>query len=78
MENNVVNEKKRIALYSILVNLFLSVLKIVAGLISGSAALVADGIHSLADLAAAVSVYAGIVIANMKVKGGLPLRPLQG
>ena len=69
MENNIVNEKKRIALYSILVNLFLSVLKIVAGLISGSAALVADGIHSLADLAAAVSVYAGIVIANMKVKG---------
>ncbi|ADU97268.1 cation diffusion facilitator family transporter [Thermovibrio ammonificans] len=64
-----VSEKKRIALYSVLVNLFLSVLKIVAGIVSGSAALVADGIHSLADLAAAVSVLAGIVIANMKVEG---------
>ncbi|MEO2068565.1 MAG: cation diffusion facilitator family transporter [Desulfurobacteriaceae bacterium] len=62
-----VEEKKRIALYSVLVNLFLSILKVVAGVISGSAALVADGIHSIADLAAALSVYAGIVIANMKV-----------
>jgi len=64
-----VKEKKKIALYSILVNLFLSLLKITAGVISGSASLIADGIHSLADLAAAISVYAGIVIANMKVKG---------
>jgi cation diffusion facilitator family transporter len=65
----IAREKKRIALYSILVNLFLSLLKIVAGVVSGSASLVADGIHSIADLAASVSVYAGIVIANMKVKG---------
>jgi len=63
---HLVREKKRIALYSILLNLFLSLLKIVVGIISGSAALIADGIHSLADLAAAMSVYAGIVIANMK------------
>ncbi len=65
----IVKEKKRIALYSILTNLFLSILKIVGGALSGSAALLADGIHSLADLAASISVYAGIVIANMKVKG---------
>jgi cation diffusion facilitator family transporter len=63
------SEKKKIALYSVLVNLFLSLLKIGAGLLSGSAALLADGIHSLADLAAALSVLAGIVIANMKVEG---------
>ncbi|WP_457679538.1 cation diffusion facilitator family transporter [Thermovibrio sp.] len=64
-----VKEKKKIALFSVGVNLFLSVLKIVAGLLSGSTALFADGIHSLADLAASLSVYAGIVIANMKIKG---------
>ncbi len=69
MEVNAVAEKKKIALYSIAVNLFLSVLKLAAGFLSGSKALVADGIHSLADLAASLSVYAGIVIANMKVKG---------
>ena len=62
-----VEEKKKIALYSVFLNLFLSLLKIVAGIVSGSAALIADGIHSIADLAAALSVYAGIVIANMKL-----------
>ncbi len=66
---DVVREKKRIALYSVLLNLFLSLLKILTGILSGSASLVADGIHSLGDLAAALSVYAGIVIANMKIKG---------
>ena len=69
MEVNAAAEKKKIALYSIAVNLFLSVLKLVAGFLSGSKALVADGIHSLGDLAASLSVYAGIVIANMRVKG---------
>ncbi len=59
-------EKKKIALFSVLLNLFLSLLKIVVGFASGSASLIADGIHSLADLAASASVFAGIVIANMK------------
>jgi cation diffusion facilitator family transporter len=67
-KEQLVREKKKIALYSILLNLFLALLKIVAGLVGGSAALVADGVHSLADLAAAISVYAGIVIANFKSK----------
>ncbi len=63
-----VREKKKIALLSVGLNLFLSLMKISVGIFSGSAALVADGIHSLADLAAALSVYAGIVIANFKSK----------
>ncbi len=61
-------EKKKISLFSIIVNLTLSVIKIIGGLISGSAALIADGIHSISDLAASFSVFAGIVIANKKVK----------
>ncbi len=60
------NEKKKTSAYSIGVNLLLSVIKIVGGLISGSAALTADGVHSLSDLAASLSVYAGIVISNKK------------
>jgi len=66
---NLASEKKKIALLSVLLNFFLSVLKITAGIVSGSASLIADGIHSVADLAAAVSVYVGIVISNMKIKG---------
>jgi len=59
-------QKKRISLYSIGVNFLLSVLKIIGGTLSGSAALTADGVHSLSDLAASLSVYAGIVISNKK------------
>lgn len=40
----------RQTIYSILLNLFLSALKIVFGLIARSHALVADGLHSLSDL----------------------------
>lgn len=59
-------QKKKISLYSIGVNLLLSILKIIGGTLSGSAALTADGVHSLSDLAASLSVYAGIVISNKR------------
>jgi len=59
-------QKKRISLYSVGINLLLSILKIIGGMLSGSAALTADGVHSLSDLAASLSVYAGIVISNKK------------
>ena len=62
------DEKKKISLYSVGVNFILSVIKIIGGLISGSAALTADGVHSLSDLAASLSVYIGIVISNKKSK----------
>ena len=63
-----VKEKKKIAIFSIIVNFVLSVTKIIGGILSGSAALTADGVHSLSDLAASFSVLAGIVIANKKAK----------
>ncbi len=61
-------QKKKISLYSILVNLSLSIIKIIGGMVSGSAALLADGVHSLSDLAASASVYVGIIISNKKSK----------
>ncbi|NPA45341.1 MAG: cation transporter [Chlorobi bacterium] len=67
MEKNInYNEKRKISFFSILVNLTLSVIKMVGGYISGSAALTADGVHSLSDLAASVSVYIGITISGKK------------
>jgi len=62
------NEKKKISLYSVGINLLLSLIKIAGGVVSGSAALTADGVHSLSDLAASLSVYVGIVISNRKYK----------
>jgi len=59
-------QKRKISLYSIGVNLILSLIKIIGGKLSGSAALMADGIHSLSDLAASMSVFVGITISNKK------------
>ncbi len=60
--------KKKISLFSIGINLTLSLIKMIGGYISGSAALVADGVHSLSDLAASLSVFTGIVISHRKSK----------
>ncbi|NPA81303.1 MAG: cation transporter [Epsilonproteobacteria bacterium] len=61
-------EKKKIAIFSIIVNSILALIKIFGGILSSSAALTADGIHSVSDLAASFSVLTGIVIANKKAK----------
>ena len=50
-------ETRKVALVSGLVNFFLSVVQIVVGLIANSAALVADGIHSVSDLFSDVLVW---------------------
>ena len=59
-------QKTKISIFSILINALLSLIKIGGGKFSGSAALMADGVHSLSDLAASLSVYAGIIISNKK------------
>ncbi len=60
--------KQKISIFSISINLFLSIIKTIGGIFSGSAALIADGIHSLSDLAASLSVFVGITISNKKSK----------
>ena len=51
------SETQRVALVGALVNLVLSVVKLVVGSLANSAALVADGIHSLSDLASDALVW---------------------
>ncbi len=65
----IASEKKKVAFYSVVINLSLALVKISAGWLSNSRSLLADGIHSLADFAAALSVFVGITIASMKVRG---------
>jgi cation diffusion facilitator family transporter len=43
---------KRVTWVSVVVNVFLSALQVVCGVLSNSAALIADGVHSLSDLLA--------------------------
>lgn len=59
-------EIRKITLWGSLVNLVLTVFKIIAGVLGRSAAMIADGIHSLSDLLSDVVV---LVFTHMSSKG---------
>lgn len=59
-------QKERWIVGSLLLNLFLSVLKLVFALITGSLALVAEAIHSFSDLAASVISFIGVKLSAKK------------
>jgi len=58
----------KVALYSCLVNALLTAVKYFLGDISGSLALRADAVHSLADVISSFTIFLGIVIADRKTK----------
>ena len=58
----------RVALCSVVVNLFLMALKYVLGEISGSLALKADAVHSFADVISALTIFVGIAISDRKTR----------
>ncbi len=58
----------RVGIYSLLVNLFLVVAKLVLSIITGSLALRADSIHSLVDVFGSIALILGIVISGRKSK----------
>jgi cation diffusion facilitator family transporter len=62
------DEGERLALASVLVNLLVTGLKYFLGVFSGSLALLADAVHSSADLVSSASIWAGIRISRRKTK----------
>ncbi|NWF74842.1 MAG: cation transporter, partial [Nitrospirae bacterium] len=62
---------ERVALYSILVNVFLLGLNLVMATYSGSLALMAETVHNLADLAASAAVLIGLKLSQRK-SGAFP------
>ncbi len=50
-QNELIRQKSRVTYIAALINLFLSVIKVTFGILGQSTALIADGIHSLSDLA---------------------------
>ncbi len=67
-KQKVFQQKKRVAILSMTINALLAIIKLTGGFIAKSSVLIADGIHSLSDLAAAFSVFIGIIISNRKSK----------
>jgi cation diffusion facilitator family transporter len=59
---------ERLALASVLVNILVTGLKYFLGVFSGSLALLADAVHSSADVVSSASIWAGIRISRRKTK----------
>lgn len=56
----------RVSIVSIVVNVILSVFKLLAGLLAGSGAMVSDAIHSASDVFSTVIVIIGVTISGKK------------
>jgi cation diffusion facilitator family transporter len=60
--------REKVAVLSILVNTGLAVFKFVLGTLSGSVAIVADGIHSTSDIVSSIAVLLGLRLSQRKSK----------
>ncbi|KAF1079462.1 MAG: Cobalt-zinc-cadmium resistance protein [Candidatus Rifleibacterium amylolyticum] len=58
------SETRRVTLAGLIINLFLTVIKIVAGIYGNSQSVIADGIHSLSDSATDIAVLVGLKYWN--------------
>lgn len=59
-------EAVRVSKVSIIINIVLSLLKLIAGIIATSFAMITDAIHSATDVVSSVIVIVGVKIANKK------------
>jgi cation diffusion facilitator family transporter len=62
----------RVTAFGSLVNLFLLAVKFVVGALTGSVALIADGVHSTSDLATDLVVFGGIRLGGRKADASHP------
>jgi cation diffusion facilitator family transporter len=62
------NDAERLALSSLGINLLVAGLKYFLGVFSGSLALLADAVHSSADVVSSASIWAGIRLSRRKTK----------
>ncbi|HMN40080.1 MAG TPA: cation diffusion facilitator family transporter [Phycisphaerales bacterium] len=56
---------RRITLIGLLVNIFLGLVKLIAGIFGHSGALIADAIESLADIAGSLVIWSGLAIGSL-------------
>lgn len=55
---------KKVSIYTIIINMVLSVFKIIAGFLGKSSAMIADGIHTASDVMTTIIVILGLSIAS--------------
>ena len=61
----------RVSTISIIVNLALSVLKLIAGIVASSGAMISDAIHSASDVFSTIIVMIGVHISGKKADESL-------
>ncbi len=66
MNNTSGSEAMKVSVVSIIVNLLLSVLKLIAGIFAASGAMVSDAVHSASDVFSTFVVMIGITLADKK------------
>lgn len=75
-ENDVLLENyeiaKRVSLATILINSILALIKVIAGLVGKSSAMLADGVHTISDVATTIIVLFGIKISSRKADKSHP------
>lgn len=67
-----IRQADRVTWLAVIVNIILTVGKLVAGIIGGSAAMIADAVHSLSDFATDFAVMIGMRMANRPEDDGHP------
>lgn len=69
---NRTKEGMKVAMSSIIQNIFLAVLKIMGGIYGNSRALVSDGINSLADVGSSIAIFLGLYYSNQPADDAHP------
>ncbi len=64
MKNTMKDEAMHVSLVTMIVNIILSLFKIIAGIVANSAAMISDAVHSASDVISTVIVMIGIREAN--------------
>ncbi len=54
----------KVSLITIICNLFLAILKMIAGIVSNSGAMISDAIHTISDIGTTIIAFVGVIFAN--------------
>lgn len=78
MKNNNINGKDRmdvvndVGMKTLIANVILSVVKIIAGFVAQSSAMIADGVHTISDVISTVAVMIGVKFSEKEADEGHP------
>ena len=78
MKNNNINGKDRmdvvndVGMRTLIANVILSVVKIIAGFVAQSSAMIADGVHTVSDVISTVAVMIGVKFSEKEADKGHP------